>query len=150
MTVVVMLVIVRAAERGNERGERAAVLTGFLQITGTLTAMESNGAGRAESITGHNTFSHRSELGKAALECSADSWHRSSTGKGAGSQRNNSIKTSQLVILHHTVVILSHGRRSLPTFICCTLSKSPQHFFSVDCLLAVLWGLDDKKITTDC
>lgn len=70
------------------------MLTGFLQITGTLTAMESNGAGRAESITGHNTFSHRSELGKAVLECSADSWHGSSTGKGAGSHKHNSTKTS--------------------------------------------------------
>lgn len=82
--------------RGREReGDwERAVLTGFLQITGTLTAVESNGAGRAESITGHNTFSHRSELGKAVLECSADSWHRASTGKGAGSQKNNSIETS--------------------------------------------------------
>lgn len=34
-------------------------LTGLLQLTGSLTAAESNGAGRAESITGHNRFSHR-------------------------------------------------------------------------------------------
>lgn len=73
--------------RGRERKSKGAELTGFLQITGSLTAVESNGAGRAESITGHNRFSHRSELGKAVLYCSADSWHRASTGKGAGSQK---------------------------------------------------------------
>lgn len=72
---------------GKERMSKGAVLTGFLQITGSLTAVESNGAGRAESITGHNRFSHRSELGKAVLYCCADSWHRASTGKGAGSQK---------------------------------------------------------------
>lgn len=53
--------------RDRELKSKGAVLTGFLQITGSLTAMESNGAGRAESITGHNRFSHRSELGKAVL-----------------------------------------------------------------------------------
>lgn len=68
---------------GRKRKSKGAVLTGFLQITGSLTAVESNGAGRAESITGHNRFSHRSELGKAVLYCRADSWHRASTGKGA-------------------------------------------------------------------
>lgn len=76
-------------EREKEKS-KGAVLTGFLQITGSLTAVESNGAGRAESITGHNRFSHRSELGKAVLYCSADSWHRASTGKGAGSQKKDS------------------------------------------------------------
>lgn len=45
---------------------------GFQQITGSLTAVESNGAGRAESITGHNRFSHRSELGKALLHFTAE------------------------------------------------------------------------------
>lgn len=98
------------------------MLTGFLQITGTLTAMESNGAGRAESITGHNTFSHRSELGKAVLECSADSWHRSSTGKGAGSQKNNSIKTSTCDKASHFIDSLLWPQfSSLIGFICCTL-----------------------------
>ena len=65
-----MHVRVSVEREGKSKG---AVLTGFLQITGSLTAVESNGAGRAESITGHNRFSHRSELGKAVLYCTADS-----------------------------------------------------------------------------
>lgn len=79
----------RERERERRRKSKRAVLTGFLQISGSLTAMESNGAGRAESITGHNRFSHRSELGKAVLYCSTDSWHRVSTGKGAGPKKKN-------------------------------------------------------------
>lgn len=86
-----MVFFVRRARRNDgerqieveRRAERGAVLTGSLQITGSLTAVESNGAGRAESITGHNRFSHRLELGKAVLYCSTDSWQRTSTGKEA-------------------------------------------------------------------
>lgn len=73
--------------RGGERGERGCAN----RLTGSLTAMESNGAGRAESITGHNTFSHRSELGKGVLYCSTDSWHRVSAGKGAGSKQKKNL-----------------------------------------------------------
>lgn len=82
-------ILMHVCAGGRERGRKSkgAKRTGFLQITGSLTAVESNGAGRAESITGHNRFSHRSELGKAVLYCSADSWHRASTGKGAGSKK---------------------------------------------------------------
>ena len=87
-------ILMHVCAGGRERGRKSkgAVLTGFLQITGSLTAVESNGAGRAESITGHNRFSHRSELGKAVLYCSADSWHRASTGKGAGSRKKKKKK----------------------------------------------------------
>lgn len=84
---ILMHVCVSEGTREREREREGAVLTGFLQITGSLTAVESNGAGRAESITGHNRFSHRSELGKAVLYCRTDSWHRVSTGKGADSQK---------------------------------------------------------------
>lgn len=82
---------------------KGAVLTGFLQITGSLTAVESNGAGRAESITGHNRFSHRSELGKAVLYCCTDSWHRASTGKGAGSQKTDFF--FYRLVTHHKFVL---------------------------------------------
>ena len=54
---------------------------GSVQIVGSLTAVESNGAGRAESITGHHTFSHRSELGKVGLHNRTGSWHRAATAK---------------------------------------------------------------------
>lgn len=87
----------RERERKRKKSKRA-VLTGFLQISGSLTAMESNGAGRAESITGHNRFSHRLELGKAVLYCSTDSWHKVSTGKGAGRKKNP--KKLKLLISH--------------------------------------------------
>lgn len=84
----------REREREGERGRKSkrVALTGFLQISGSLTAMESNGAGRAESITGHNRFSHRSELGKAVLYCSTDSWHGAFTGKGAGCKKKQKTK----------------------------------------------------------
>ena len=87
-------ILMHVCAGGRERGRKSkgAVLTGFLQITGSLTAVESNGAGRAESITGHNRFSHRSELGKAVLYGSADSWNRASTGKGAGSRKKKKKK----------------------------------------------------------
>lgn len=87
-----------------EKELKGAVLTGFLQITGSLTAVESNGAGRAESITGHNRFSHRLELGKAVLYCSADSWHRASTGKGAGSQKRQLFFFDKLVTHHNSIL----------------------------------------------
>lgn len=87
--------------RREERTSKGAELTGFLHITGSLTAVEINGAGRAESITGHNRFSHRSELGKAVLYCSADSWHRASTGKGAGFKK----KTAFLLVTHHKLTL---------------------------------------------
>lgn len=96
----------KSGERERERKSKEAVLTGFLQITGSLTAVESNGAGRAESITGHNRFSHRSELGKAVLYCSADSWHRASTGKGAGSQKKTAFFLDKLVTHHKLALFL--------------------------------------------
>lgn len=92
-------------ERKRERESKGAVLTGFLQITGSLTAVESNGAGRAESITGHNRFSHRSELGKAVLYCSADSWHRASTGKGAGSLKKKKEAFFYKLVIHHKLFL---------------------------------------------
>lgn len=99
-------ILMHVCAGGRERGRKSkgAELTGFLQITGSLTAVESNGAGRAESITGHNRFSHRSELGKAVLYCSADSWHRASTGKGACSQKKKRKKQHFFLInLWHTI-----------------------------------------------
>lgn len=81
----VMHVCVNGGERDGER-KRGRERGCANRLTGSLTAMESNGAGRAESITGHNRFSHRSELGKGVLYCSTDSWHRVSAGKGAGSK----------------------------------------------------------------
>ena len=60
---------------------------GGVQMVGSLTAVQSNGAGRAESITGRHTFSHRSELGKVGLHHRTGSWHRAATATHTPGQR---------------------------------------------------------------